>query len=109
MSVTGRASVSTGDPAAAAAVARRRRCSDVRQLVRRLAGDLDRVASTALANDPAAYQIMAMSTLASGAIPGREAYEFVNKLNVQSVVFGASSRKHVEETVHLIDLGGGVG
>ena len=61
------------------------------------------------ANDPAAYQIMAMSTLASGAIPGREAYEFVNKLNVQSVVFGASSKKHVEETVHLIDLGGGVG
>jgi PAS domain S-box-containing protein len=44
----------TVDPAAAAAVARRRRCSDVRQLVRRLAGDLDRVASTALTNDPAA-------------------------------------------------------
>jgi hypothetical protein len=58
-------------------------------------------------NDPAAYQIMAMSTLASGAIPARDAYAFVNQLNVQSVVFGASSRKHVEETVRLIDLGGG--
>src|ERR1700676_3759809 len=32
------------------------------------------------ANDPAAYQIMAMSTLAPGAIPGRGAYEFVNRL-----------------------------
>lgn len=42
------------DPAAAAAVAGRRRCGDVRQLVRRLAGDLDRVVSTALATDPAA-------------------------------------------------------
>jgi hypothetical protein len=56
-------------------------------------------------NDPAAYQIMAMSTLASGAIPAKEAYEFVNRLNVQSVVFGASSQKHVEETVRLIDSG----
>jgi PAS domain S-box-containing protein len=42
------------DPAAAAAVARRRRYGGARQLVRRLAGDLDRLASTALATDPAA-------------------------------------------------------
>jgi eukaryotic-like serine/threonine-protein kinase len=42
------------DPAAAEAVARRRRCGSARRLVRRLAGDLDRVAATALANDPAA-------------------------------------------------------
>lgn len=42
------------DPAGAAAVARRRRCGGVRQLVRRLAGDLDLVAGTALATDPAA-------------------------------------------------------
>jgi hypothetical protein len=60
-------------------------------------------------NDAAAYQIMAMSTLASGAIPAREAYAFVNDLNVQSVVFGASSKKHLEETVRLIELGAGVG
>jgi len=60
-------------------------------------------------NDPNDYQIMAMSTLASGAIPAPEAYEFVNGLNVQSVVFGASSRRHVEETVRLIDPAGGIG
>ena len=42
------------DPAAAAEAARRRRCRGARQLVRRLAGDLDRVTSTALATDPAA-------------------------------------------------------
>jgi hypothetical protein len=53
-------------------------------------------------NVPGSYQIMAMSTLASGAIPAAEAYEFVNGLNIQSVVFGASSRKNIEETVRLI-------
>lgn len=61
------------------------------------------------ANDPAAYQIMAMSTLASGAISAREACAFVNSLNVQSVVFGASSRRHIEETVRLINAGDAVG
>jgi len=58
-------------------------------------------------NNSADYQIMAMSTLASGAVPAREAYEFVNGLNVQSVVFGASSRRHIEETVDLIRLRAG--
>jgi len=53
-------------------------------------------------NDPEKYQLMAMSTLASGAIPAAEAYEFVNNQNVQSVVFGASSKNHIEETVRLI-------
>jgi hypothetical protein len=57
-------------------------------------------------NEPSAYPIMAMSTLASGALSAREAYEFVNRLNVQSVVFGASSRKNIEETIRLIDIGG---
>jgi hypothetical protein len=65
------------------------------------------------ANDARVYPIMAMSTLASGAVPPAEAYEFVNALNVQSVVFGASSRRHIEETLRLIrpagarDPGGG--
>ena len=48
------------------------------------------------------YQIMAMSTLASGAIPAAEAYDFINNLNIQSVVFGASNKLHIEETVNLI-------
>lgn len=55
-------------------------------------------------NDPAKYQLMAMSTLASGAIPAKEAYEFINQQNIQSVVFGASSKKHIEETVSLIQI-----
>ena len=55
-------------------------------------------------NNPNDYQIMAMSTLASGAIPAVKAYEFINKQNIQSVVFGASSRKNIEQTVSLINI-----
>lgn len=55
-------------------------------------------------NNPSKYQIMAMSTLASGAIRAKEAYDFINQQNIQSVVFGASSRKHIEETVEQINL-----
>lgn len=53
-------------------------------------------------NDPREYQIMAMSTLASGAVPAPEAYAYINNLNVQSVVFGASSRGNIDQTVALI-------
>lgn len=53
-------------------------------------------------NDPNKYQIMAMSTLASGAIPPKEAYDYINRQNIQSVVFGASSQKHIEETMSYL-------
>lgn len=53
-------------------------------------------------NDPNKYQLMAMSTLASGAIKAADAYEFINALNIQSIVFGASSEKNIRETVSLI-------
>lgn len=55
-------------------------------------------------NDPEKYQLMAMSTLASGAIRAMEAYEYINSLNLQSVVFGASSERNIRETVSLIHL-----
>lgn len=61
-----------------------------------------RAASTS--NDSSKYQLMAMSTLASGAIPAQEAYEFINQQNIQSVVFGASSMNHIKETVNLIHI-----
>ncbi|MBA4804661.1 MAG: hypothetical protein H2038_08440 [Brevundimonas sp.] len=53
-------------------------------------------------NDGSDYAIMAMATLASGAIPAPEAYEYINSLNIQSVVFGASSRGNIQQTVKLI-------
>jgi len=57
-----------------------------------------------LNNDSSVYQLMAMSTLASGAIPPKEAYDYINEQNIQSVVFGASSEKHIAETIELIKL-----
>jgi len=55
-------------------------------------------------NDSSKYQIMGMSTLASGAVPANMAYEYINQLNIQSVVFGASTKNHIEETVSLIKI-----
>src|SRR5690606_25016756 len=66
--------------------------------------DVESYVEAARRNDPQRCQIMAMSTLASGAIPPREAYDFINRQNVQSVVFGASSARNIRETVSLIDL-----
>jgi hypothetical protein len=55
-------------------------------------------------NDSGKYQIMAMSTLASGAISAIDAYDFINQQNIQSVVFGASSKKNIDQTVSLIKI-----
>jgi hypothetical protein len=66
--------------------------------------DTDSYVEAVKGNNPADYQLMAMSTLASGAIHAREAYEFINRQNLQSVVFGASKKEHIEETVRLINL-----
>ena len=55
-------------------------------------------------NDPNDYILMAMSTMASGAIPADEAFKFINSQNIQSVVFGASSKNHIFQTVKMIHL-----
>jgi hypothetical protein len=49
------------------------------------------------------FRPIAMSVLASGAIPPREALEYVCKLPVESIVFGASSRGNIRETKRLIE------
>lgn len=54
-------------------------------------------------NDPLKYQLVAMSTLASGAIPAKEAYEFITNQKIQSIVFGASTNRHIIETKELIN------
>ena len=48
-------------------------------------------------------QAIAMSVFASGAIPADEAIDYVCGLpNIRAIVFGASSRGHIEETRRLI-------
>ncbi len=53
--------------------------------------------------DKEKYQVMAMSFLASGAIKPPEASEYIGALNIDSVVFGASSYKNLKETKTLLD------
>lgn len=50
------------------------------------------------------FRPVAMSILASGALPPREAIEYVCKqTQIESIVFGASSRNHIKETKGLIE------
>lgn len=49
------------------------------------------------------FRPIAMSVFASGAIPPREAVEYVATMpNIESIVFGASSKAHIEQTRDLI-------
>ena len=55
----------------------------------------------ALAGD--SFRPMAMSIMASGAVPPREAVEYVTGFkNIRSIVFGASSKSHVRQTKEMI-------
>lgn len=50
------------------------------------------------------FRPIAMSVFASGAIPAREALEYVcRQPRIESIVFGASSRKNIVETKRLVD------
>jgi hypothetical protein len=79
-------------------------CSSFNKIGYLMSPDIKSYVETIKNNNPADYQIMTMSTLASGAIPAKEAYVFINQQNIQSVVFGASDKKHIEETIDLIQI-----
>jgi hypothetical protein len=50
------------------------------------------------------FRPIAMSVFASGAVPPREAIEYVcRQPQIESIVFGASSRAHIRQTMSLID------
>ena len=50
------------------------------------------------------FRPIAMSVFASGAIPPKEALEYVCSLkNIESIVFGASSRANIKQTKELIE------
>jgi hypothetical protein len=50
---------------------------------------------------PRKYPITAMSIFASGAIRPKEAVEYIQKQGIESVVFGASTKAHMRETMDL--------
>ena len=55
-------------------------------------------------NDTSKYQLMAMNVLASDSITTKQSFDYINQLNVQSVVFGASSKAHIQSTVDAIKI-----
>lgn len=77
-------------------------CSSINKIGYLMSPGVEAYKAALADNDPSAYPMMAMSTLASGALRAPEAYEFINTFNVQSVVFGASSRGNIEGTVREI-------
>ena len=79
-------------------------CSSFNKIGYLMSPDVESYIETAKKNNSADYQLIAMSTLASGAIPAKEAYNFINQQNIQAVVFGASDKRHIEETVGLIEF-----
>lgn len=75
-------------------------CANVNKIAFRMSGGIDAYRD-ATNKHPA--RVIAMSVLASGAIPPKEAIEWVvNEPYVKSILFGASSRRNIESTVALI-------
>jgi hypothetical protein len=75
-------------------------CANVNKAGFRMSGGIEGYREAA-AKYPA--RVIAMSVFASGGIPPREAIEWVtNEPYVESIVFGASSRTNIENTVALI-------
>lgn len=79
-------------------------CSSINKIGFSMNPSLDAYLEVLKNNDPSKYQMMAMSTLASGAIKPQEAFDFINSLNLQSVVFGASSEKNILSSMAMIKL-----
>ena len=76
-------------------------CSNINKIGFRMCGGVD-LYQQILAQRQ--FRPVAMSVLASGAIPPREAIEYVCQLpKIQSIVFGASSRGNIRQTKALID------
>jgi hypothetical protein len=78
-------------------------CSSINKVGFTMSPDVKTYETVIRENDSRKYQIMAMSVMASGAIPAEEAYDYINSQNVQSVVFGASSQRNIDESLRLLN------
>ena len=76
-------------------------CSNINKLGFRMSGGADGYRE---AMEKRPFRAVAMSVFASGAIPPREAIEWVCGLpNLESIVFGASSKANIASTVSLVN------
>ena len=75
-------------------------CSNINKAGFRMSGGLAGY-QRALAERP--FRAVAMSVFASGAIPPREALEWIcSQPNIEAIVFGASTRAHIASTRQLV-------
>ncbi len=76
-------------------------CANINKIGFRMCGGVKRYEETIATRN---FRPVAMSVLASGAIPPREAIAYVcGQRAIRSIVFGASSRANIIETKRLID------
>ena len=76
-------------------------CTNFNKIGFRMCGGMDAYETLV---DSARCRLIAMSVFASGALPAREALEYVcRRPQIQSIVFGASSRRNIAQTRHLIE------
>jgi len=76
-------------------------CANINKVGFRMCGGIETYERT-IANRR--FRAIAMSVFASGAIPPREALEYVcRQPRIESIVFGASSRGNIQQTKSLID------
>lgn len=81
-------------------------CANINRIGFRMSGG---IAAYQAALDSRPFRAVAMSVLASGAIPAAEAIEWVcAQPNIESIVFGASNRAHIASTRSLVDQFWGV-
>lgn len=76
-------------------------CSNINKIGFRMCGGFE---AYARALEEKRFRAIAMSVFASGAIPPKEAIEWVcQQPNIRSIVFGASSRGNIRSTKELVD------
>jgi len=76
-------------------------CSNINKIGFRMCGGIDLYEKTIATRK---FRPIAMSVLASGALPPREAIQYVaQQKRIESIVFGASSRVNIKQTKQLID------
>jgi hypothetical protein len=76
-------------------------CSNINKIGFRMCGGLEAYERTLREKQ---FRAIAMSVFASGALPAAEAIEWIcARPNIQSIVFGASSRTNIRSTKSLVD------
>src|ERR1700688_306659 len=76
-------------------------CANINKIAFRMCGGLAAYEAM-IAQDRC--RLIAMSVFASGALPPQEALDYVCKFpQIKAIVFGASSRRNIAHTKHLIE------